>query len=74
MSILNTYTAWGMNGLPQTFVEGEERPKFSNGTLMPDCGELIFSIQAATWEEAMAIYNLRLGHDPYRPNCSGQEC
>ena len=67
MSNLKIYTAWGKNGAPNTIVEGEERPKFINGTLMPDCDEVIFAIQAATWEEAMSIYNLRLGHDPYRP-------
>ncbi len=74
MSKLKTYTAWGKNGSPNTFIAGGERPKFTNGTLMPDCDEMIFSIQAATWEEAMAIYNLRLGFDPYRPNGSSGNC
>ena len=74
MSKLKIFTAWGTKGTPNTLVDGEGRPKFANGTLMPNCDELIFTIQAATWEEAMAIYNIRLGHDPYRPIGKPEKC
>ena len=71
---MKTYTVWGNKGSAHTVVAGEDQPKFADGRLMPDCEEIIFSIQACTWEEAMAIYYLRMGHEPYKPAGKPDNC
>lgn len=30
--------------------------------------------EAASWEEAMAIYHLRMGFEPYQPNGDAEPC
>ncbi len=35
---------------------------------------LLYSFEAATWEEACAIYHLRQGWEPYRPEGPVEEC
>lgn len=74
MAILKIYTAWGDSGFPHTLIEGDDKPKFANGTLMPVCDEMIFSIHAATWEEAKAVYHLRVGYEPYKPAGDPENC
>jgi len=34
----------------------------------------LWRIEAATWEEAMSIYNLRMGFGPYKPNGQPARC
>ena len=59
---------------PHTIIAGEDQPKFVDGSPMPDCEEIIFRIQACTWEEAMAIYYLRMGYEPYKPAGNPGNC
>lgn len=33
----------------------------------PEGGVLAWEIEAATWEEAMAVYHIRMGFEPYKP-------
>ncbi len=50
--------------------EAEHRAK---GLLAPNA-EMLWEIDADTWEEAMAIRNLRMGFEPYKPLGAGQPC
>jgi len=62
------YTVWSSkDGGEITMVSGEERPKFADGSLQPDCEVLLWRIEAATFEEASAIHHLRMGWEPYKP-------
>lgn len=62
------YTAWSSkDGSEITMVQGENRPKFADGALQPDCELLLWRIEAATWEEAKSIHNLRMESGPYKP-------
>lgn len=67
---MQIFTSWGRKDspFPHTLVEGENPPKFNDGTLQPDCEQLFWRIEAATWEEAMAIYHLRQGWQAYKPD------
>jgi hypothetical protein len=52
---------------------GSDIPRFANGTPQSEKNVLVFTIEARTWEEAMAIRNLRLGWEPYQPG-DPQDC
>jgi hypothetical protein len=51
-----TFTAWGSNGQARYFLSGSERPHFGDGMPMPDSDELIWTIEAESWEEAVTKY------------------
>ena len=70
------FTSWGASNAlqPHTIISGEEPPKFKNGVRQPDCEKLFWRIEAATWEEAMAIYHLRQGWEPYKPDVKAEPC
>lgn len=38
--------------------------------------EILYEVEAVTWEEAMAIHHLRMGWEPYKPGkaCQCPEC
>jgi len=55
-------------------VRGSGPLQFGNGTFDSDCEKLFWTIEASSWEEAMAIYNLRQGFDPYIPVGKASEC
>jgi hypothetical protein len=57
------YTAWGANGKANTLVTGIERPSFADGTPTP-CPDLIWTIKAASWEEAVRKYYRLQGWGP----------
>lgn len=50
--------------------EKEQRQK----GLLPSDAELLWEIEAATCEEASAIYHLRMGFEPYVPQGEWQPC
>jgi hypothetical protein len=59
------FTAWGIDGRANTLIEGE-------GPLLPhlqeeDNLELIWKIEAESWEEAMQKYHTLQGWEPYKP-------
>lgn len=70
------FTSWGSKEAkyPHTLVSGEGPPTFNDGSLEPNCEQLFWRIEAATWEEAMAIYHLRQGWEPYRPEGKAEPC
>ncbi|HEY1246718.1 MAG TPA: hypothetical protein VGF29_17980 [Hyphomicrobiaceae bacterium] len=61
------YTAWGTGGRASTLVAGEERPHFADGSLFEDTEELIWKIEANSWEEAMQKYYDLQGWGAYQP-------
>ena len=63
------FTAWGKHEgePPHALSGGEGPPRFTNGEADPNCKILTWRIEANSWEEAMAIYHLRQGWEPYRP-------
>jgi hypothetical protein len=70
------FTSWGPKDAqsPCTLASGEDPPCFKDGTPEPDCEQLFWRIEAATWEEAMAIYHLRQGWEPYNPGVKAMPC
>jgi hypothetical protein len=61
---------------------GEEPPRLANGEPDPGCDVLLWRCEAGSYEEAMAIRNVRLGYAPYVPvgepapcpRCGAQSC
>ena len=39
-----------------------------------DYPKLMYSIEASTWEEAMAVHHIRMGWEPYQPSGEAQPC
>jgi hypothetical protein len=62
-----TYTAWGTDGKAHTLVEGEQRPRFEDGALQADCTDLIWRIEADSWDAACRQYHELQGWAPYVP-------
>jgi hypothetical protein len=57
------YTAWGKDGRANTLIGGEGPPQIQD----EDNSELIWTIEADTWEEAMQKYHALQGWEPYKP-------
>ncbi|MEM5733839.1 hypothetical protein AAEI00_19320 [Shewanella algae] len=70
------YSAWALKGekIAHTIVAGEEPFKFADGSIDKDCEERLYIIEAETYEEAMAIYHLRQGWEPYLPIGKPEPC
>ncbi len=62
-----TYTAWGTDGKAHTLVEGEHAPRFADGSSQPDCGDLIWRIEADSWDAACRKYHELQGWEPSVP-------
>ena len=61
------FTAWvGDNLSTFTLVPGDGPPRHSDGSLVPDCEELLWRIEADTWEDAMTRYHELQAWEPYR--------
>ena len=60
--------------MPHALSSGTERPKTGDGSDAPDFGGRLWTFEAATYEEAMAIYHLRCGYQPYLPNGRASPC
>jgi hypothetical protein len=73
-NFMRIFTVWGQQGNAHTLVSGEAVPRLANGKPLPDCDELIWRIEAGNWEEAMAIYHLRQGWEPYQPALPAESC
>ena len=74
---MKTFTVWtDKEGSKEAtaLIEGELSPRFADGRVDPDCTVLLFRIEAQTWDEARAIYNLRLGLEPYEPTGDAEPC
>ena len=74
---MRIYTAWGRSSDDAevvAFAAGEEPPRSANGQVDPDRVVALWRVEAATWEEAMAIRNLRCGYEPYRPQGAAAPC
>lgn len=65
------YSVWVRKGeaVAHTLIKGESPLPFD-----PECEEKLYSFEAATWEEAMAIYALRQGWSPYKPAGEATPC
>lgn len=70
------FTAWAKDGCstPTCVVEGEGPPRFNNGNIDPDCQVLLWRIEVGSFEEVMAIRNLRAGLEPYKPQGNSVPC
>lgn len=55
------------------YTEGSEIDAREKGLLASDA-ELLWEIVAHTREEAMAIFNIRMGYEPYQPMGHWQPC
>ena len=66
----------GSQGQLSIYPAEGEIPKFGSGKPMfcKNEADLVYIIQAETWEEGMAIHNLREGYSPYKPGGKPHEC
>jgi hypothetical protein len=65
---MKVFTVWQSGeGDEHTLAPGKAPPVFGDGSTQSGCNRQLFQIEAATWEEAMAIYHLRMGWKPYAP-------
>lgn len=60
------YTAWGKSGYANCLHKGTRQPCFVDGTLDDECPELIWTIEADSWEEACRQYHELQGWEPYK--------
>jgi hypothetical protein len=67
------FTAWGRDGRASALVSGEHPPRYANGKLMEDLPELIWRIEADTWNEAMQKYYDLQGWGTYTPIPEGND-
>jgi len=69
------FSAWSSSdGTEITFSEGEHRPRLANGDPAPGCDVVLWRVEAGSYEEAMAIRNVRLGYGPYVPLGDSAPC
>ena len=69
---MTKYEAWEGDGiylLPQSEVQ-----EHMNFGLIEKDARLLYVIEAATWEEASAIHNLRMGWGLYNPQGDPKKC
>tara|TARA_R110002096_G_scaffold309403_4_gene503992 strand:+ start:18872 stop:19162 length:291 start_codon:yes stop_codon:yes gene_type:complete len=71
-----TYSAWARKGKKEAhcFKQGEGPTQFGNGEYDKDCEVRLYTIEAHSWEEAMAIYYIRQGWEPYKPVGEAAPC
>ncbi len=70
------YSAWGLKGeqIARTLVSGDGPLRFANGELYGECEEILYTFEADSHEEAMAIYYTRQGWAPYKPEGDAAPC
>jgi len=69
------FTAWSsLDGSQLSLVSGEGPPRSANGDLQENCEVMLWRIEVGSYEEAMAIRNLRLGYGPYVPQGEAFPC
>ena len=56
-----SYSAWGHDGIADTLVLGNDRPRFVDGTEQDPTCELIWTIEAESWESALEKYHILQG-------------
>lgn len=59
------YSAWGVDGVANTFVEGDQLPE-QQRQMEPEL-QLIKLFEAASWNDAMRQYHKWQGWEPYKP-------
>lgn len=71
-----TFTAWSETegGEITGFWMGDERPKTGNGEFVWNCVFPLWQVEIGSYEEAMAIYNIRCGYGPYQPCGKSAPC
>jgi hypothetical protein len=71
-----TYSVWALKGetIGHTLVVGEGPLRFANGEADEECEERLYTFEAASSEEAMAIYYMRQGWAPYKPEGEATPC
>lgn len=61
------FTAWGKDGVASCLVPGDQRPGFEDGTPIDDCPDLIWTIEADSWEAVTARYHELQGWEAWKP-------
>jgi hypothetical protein len=70
-----TYEAWqDGDGLAVAFAPRDGIQELRDKNLLPEDATLLFSVDADSFEEALAIYHLRMGWEPFRPEGKSSPC
>ena len=69
---MKTYEAWE-SAVGAMLCESEKVAQMQSNPAMRLTRKL-FDVQAGNWEEACAIYHLRMGYAPYAPMGDAQPC
>lgn len=67
------YSVWQSES-SVALVEGLGPPTLANGTVDDPSAQRLWTIEAASREEAMAIHHLRQGWEPYVPRGAARPC
>lgn len=69
------FSAWtSPDGTEAAFAEGVHPPLLANGRPALDGAVLLWRVEAGSYEEAMAIRNIRLGFGAYVPQGPAAAC
>jgi len=71
--VASTYQAWETN-TGDVFFRKDHRAEIERIGEDRNLRRLLFEVVAETFEEAMSIYNLRMGYGPYVPSGQPSEC
>ena len=71
----NTYEAWDdEENLCMPFATAEGIAEDRSKGLISKNAKFVFRIEADTWEEAMAVRNIKMGWSPYIPEGKPRNC
>jgi hypothetical protein len=67
MHARQTFEAWQDPEGDTTFATSASISELRTKRLLSDSAVLLYSVEASSWEEAMAVHHLRMGYEPYKP-------
>ena len=70
------YSVWALEGecTGHCLVVGEGPLQYANGKIDEECEVRLYTFEAFSFEEAMSIYHLRQGWEPYKPSGNAAPC
>ncbi|GHA76763.1 hypothetical protein GCM10007067_12540 [Lysobacter bugurensis] len=68
------FEAWQDPEGDVTFASASAIAEQRSKKLLAASAALLYTVEANTWEEAMAVHHLRMGYEPYRPHGEPAPC
>lgn len=74
MQAIQTFEAWQDPEGATTFASSAAIVEYRTKKLLSDSAVHIYTVEASSWEEAMAVHHLRMGYGPYKPQGKPVPC